>query len=64
MIETYKKIDDNTLEVTSISVSQNDRKHIEAKKQRAEGDILEAQKRIDKINTKLTVLDKELDKEL
>lgn len=58
MAETYKKIDVDTLEVTNISVSQNKRKHLEAEKQRAEGEILEAQKRIDLVNVKLAVLNK------
>lgn len=58
MTETYKKIDDNTLEITSTNVYQDKRKHLEGEKQKAEWDMVEAQKCIDKINTKLGVLNK------
>jgi hypothetical protein len=58
MAETYKKIDDNTLEITSTYIHQVERKHFEEEKQMAERDIIEAQKRIDEINMKLNVLGK------
>lgn len=59
MAETYKKIDNNTLEIVSTSIRQNTRKHLENEKQKAQQEILEAQKRIDTVDIKLTVLNKE-----
>lgn len=59
MAEIYKKIDNNTLEITRTSVQQYKRKYFEDEKQKYEMYILKAQKYVDKINTKLTVLDKE-----
>ena len=59
MAETYKKIDDNTLEITRTSVQQYMRKYFEDEKQKYEMYILKTQKYVDKINTKLAVLDKE-----
>lgn len=58
MAETYKKIDKDTLEITSTHVHQSKRKHLESEKQRAESDMVEAQRHIDEVNIKLTVLNK------
>ena len=60
MAEIYKKIDDNTLEITRTSVQQYKRKYFEDEKQKYETYILKAQKYVDKINVKLAVLDKEI----
>lgn len=58
MAETYKKIDDNTLEVTSVFIRQSSKEYLENEKQKAQQEIIEAQKRIDEVDAKLGVLNK------
>ena len=60
MAETYKKIDDSTLEITRVTTQQYNRKYLEGEKQKAEERIRKSQAYIDKINIKLAVLDKDI----
>ena len=57
MAETYKKIDKDTLEITSTNIYQRERERLEEEKQMVEQDAIRIKKRIDKINIKLAVLD-------
>ena len=55
-METYKKLDENTLEVTLSQVSQQERQELEEEKQKAEQQMAKTQEWIDGINIRLAVL--------
>lgn len=56
MAETYKKIDDDTLEITSNHIYTVEKQHLEDEKQMAKRDKEEAEKRIENMNMKLDIL--------
>jgi K+/H+ antiporter YhaU regulatory subunit KhtT len=61
MSETYKKIDENTIEVTRIlnktTIIEESRDELRSSLNRLELQKLEIQKQIDKVQTKIAVLD-------
>ena len=58
MAEDYRKIDQDTLEITKTRVSQQTRQRLEEEKQRAEAQMVKIQEWLDGINARLAVLDK------
>jgi len=60
MAETYKMINKDTLEITSTNKYQRSRKDFEDEIQVTERDKQEAQKRIDELQSKIAILDKEV----
>ena len=61
MSETYKKIDENTIEVTRIlnktTIIEESRDELRSSLNRLELQKLEIQKQIDKVQTKIAILD-------
>jgi len=55
-VETYKKIDDETLEITTTYVQQVKKRDLEQEKKMAVNEQKHSQSMIDKIDTKLNVL--------
>ena len=53
----YKKLDNNTLEVTDTNVYQESRQELEEERERATMEMIEIQKRIDGLKTKIAILD-------
>lgn len=56
MAETYEKINEDTLKITSICISQIERQQLEEEKQMAKDKMVRVQKWIDGIDVKLAVL--------
>lgn len=56
MSEILKKIDEDTLEITTTYVQQIEKEELERRKKELEQDILRAEEEITKINNQLNIL--------
>ena len=56
MADIYKKIDDDTLEITSTHIYQREKAHLLENKRMCQDDIVRAQKEIEKIDGQLNIL--------
>ena len=57
-MEEYKKIDSDTIEITTTFIRIEDKKHLLEEKQRLENDIAQIEIEIAKIDIKLETLEK------